>query len=246
MATLGEVQGAQSIGKRGHGSYIWQACSTCGGTRWVQLAKGSPVSHRCADCAVKRKNRDSAFEGKVKKGGSWYATMTCPSCSSTRLIQIVGGMLRRKQLLCQQCLRSDPTYREDRAKEHFGEKAHSWNGGRRYSLGYIIVLLSPESPYFPMVKVADRRKSNGRLRTNGYVHEHRLVMAQHLGRCLHPLERVHHVNGIRDDNRIENLRLHHSSEAHSQMGHREIYEDGYRQGQEDAIKHMEWLECLMN
>jgi len=37
--------------------------------------------------------------------------------------------------------------------------------------------------------------------------QHRIVWEQHHGRVLHPFENIHHINGIRDDNRIENLEL---------------------------------------
>lgn len=82
---------------------------------------------------------------------------------------------------------------------------------RRYvdDESYILVKLDPDDPLFSMTN------------SGGYVFEHRLVMARFLGRCLSDDEEVHHKNGVKDDNRLENLELLDGS-THQQI-HKLLY-----------------------
>ncbi|KKL74085.1 hypothetical protein LCGC14_2068400 [marine sediment metagenome] len=73
---------------------------------------------------------------------------------------------------------------------------------RRTSSGYTKVKVDDNDFFYPMVD------------KEGYIREHRLVMARKLGRLLLPQEQVHHINGIKDDNRRENLELV-SAQEHS-------------------------------
>lgn len=72
----------------------------------------------------------------------------------------------------------------------------AWRGGRRVAPGGY-VWVRPDEDDLPLVE---------RL-SNGYVFEHRLVMARALGRQLLKSETVHHINGDRADNRLANLQL---------------------------------------
>jgi len=79
-----------------------------------------------------------------------------------------------------------------------GANSGNWRGGIVLaSEGYLAILVADDDPMACM-----RSKQ-------GYVLEHRLVMARALGRPLHAHETVHHVNGDRKDNRLENLQLRH-------------------------------------
>ncbi len=96
------------------------------------------------------------------------------------------------------------------------------------SSGYVRVRVDPTDKHFAM---ASKRR--------GYAAEHRLIMARHLGRDLVGTEIVHHLNCIRDDNRIENLQLTTSNEHASKYmrSYKDGYEAGYKAGLREGGNH---------
>jgi hypothetical protein len=92
---------------------------------------------------------------------------------------------------------------ETRFKE--GNKV-GWKNGLTKCNGYNLI-------YCP-----DHPKANAM--GKGYIRNNRFVMEKHLGRCLEDNEVVHHKNGKRDDDRIENLELLTKNE-HSRIHNRE-------------------------
>jgi hypothetical protein len=84
------------------------------------------------------------------------------------------------------------SHHTEETKKKISEHSAMWKGGKiTTSGGYILI----------------QKKSHPHANCMGYVLEHRLVMEEKIERYLDQSELVHHINDIRDDNRIENLML---------------------------------------
>jgi hypothetical protein len=121
---------------------------------------------------------------KAERGNSksvrWICRCECGKITSVRAANLLGKG-RAKTSSC-----------GDRSKHRSGENNPVWKGGRIInSSGYAMV----------------RFPSHPNAHKQGYVAEHVLVMANHLGRPIKKHETVHHKNGIRTDNDLGNLEL---------------------------------------
>ena len=148
---------------------------------WATTGSSEMIKYvKHTPAAIRRK---AQLLGLKRTTQSYRGIVKCIDCGKERM----GNYRKGKPVnpRCASCAR----------KYTHLSKASKWVESRRVHRGYTLVNLPPDSPYLPM-----RTKSY-------YVREHRLVMAKSLGRCLRSNEVVHHKNGIKSDNRIENLEL---------------------------------------
>lgn len=121
--------------------------------------------------------------------------------SNTKTIELVPLLNRSKQSIDHKARRlglkkSDELLYQNKS-ERRGELSPTWKGGKtRSSKGYVVIR-NDGSPMF----------------------EHRAIMEAHIGRKLSDNEVVHHINGDKTDNRLENLELMTAGE-HSALHNR--------------------------
>uniref|UniRef100_A0A6M3K268 Putative homing endonuclease n=1 Tax=viral metagenome TaxID=1070528 RepID=A0A6M3K268_9ZZZZ len=126
---------------------------------------------------------DIRFIPKSSGGGSWKQRWdSCPYCGYTRwvFVQYSG--------VCLPCHGRLVGKKQRKSGKRILDK----------STGYIRVKIFPDELYGIM--------GGG----NYWAFEHRLVFAKHLGRVLQSYEHVHHLNGVKTDNRLDNLVLTNS------------------------------------
>jgi len=171
-----------------------------------------------------------------RRGHAQYIWHACEGCGKERWVHLRKG--QPMALYCRRCCFSKEVkakLAELCRKQFSGEKNFNWKGGRHVtSEGYVLVTIQPDDFFYPM--------RNG----DGYVAEHRLVMAKKLGRCLASWELVHHKGiryiGIKNkgDNLDDNLELT-TSGSHN-LDHSRGYRDGYQKGLKDGrLKQIEEL-----
>lgn len=177
----------------------------------------------CRECNVE-KDFESFYKSEKCKGGFWNICKPCWSLKKkerfkaqpkTKEPQEKECVLCHKQFKtrfvkeekcyrchdsgyyeCQECFKpktkSGIFCRRCSSLKRSGAGHHNWkNFSRRPTRGGYADIYMPGHP---------RAQQN-------YVAEHIYVMEQHIGRFIFLPETVHHKNGIRDDNRLENLEL---------------------------------------
>ena len=141
-----------------------------------------------------------------------YTWLACPVCSKEHWVRVARKDRSGPPGLCWLC-----SVKQFPGTQKRGSDSPYWKGGRYInSRGYVEVRIQPDNFFYPMAK---ERKG-----LSSYILEHRLIMAQVMKRHLLSWEIVHHRNGIKQDNRLENLVLLAGNGKHNALLNKRIKE----------------------
>jgi|26BtaG_2_1085354.scaffolds.fasta_scaffold00122_35 hypothetical protein len=150
----------------------------------IKKGNGKFCSRKC--WAKSRKGIPSPKKGT----GLGKIKLECLACS--KIFEVWPSRLKRgdTQFCSLKCARSVRS----------GTKAPCWKGGIKFEkhAGYVL-LFKPDHPHSD---------------STGYIKRARFLTSETLGRPLKEKEVTHHINGIKDDDRIENLYLFPSQSEH--------------------------------
>ena len=155
-----------------------------------------PKLTKICTCCKTEKNRDEFW----KKKGSIHAVHSeCIECAKknrhTEEYREKRRPLDRKKR--RKYLGLDPEFK---GNYKTGPKANPETRWLNKKNGYILLL----------------RRGHPNSQKKGTIFEHVFIMSEYIGRPLHEKETVHHINGIKTDNRIENLELWSHSHPYGQ------------------------------
>lgn len=161
---------------------------------------------KCRECLIEK---DLSHFPKNKDSKDGYRNI-CKSCQSIKdkarsksklsICKICGKETGNRYNICSKCKNEYENYSRDNCdcgnikqkRSNSCSECYMKSITYRYNKkGYVIIRTKMNHP---------RNKYNE-------MFEHTLVMEAYLGRYLYPGENVHHRNGIKDDNRIDNLEL---------------------------------------
>ena len=201
MPEVGEIRKGREIGRFNTPTtrYIWLSCPICNRSRWIELwwVKKATTPGLCQPCSNKiiRKKVPSISPQIEKQISKLYLEGQLASTEIAEKLHIrlrlVTSAITRMNIARPISEAIRLSFRKGRSFQPKGEDSPYWRGGRYCNQGYIRVY----APNHPRARAVNRL----------YVAEHILVWEKTHNQYLPKDRVVHHLNGIKSDNRPDNL-----------------------------------------